>query len=168
MTRAGSIPNHRQPFNLVEIDTMKRLSKLHAAWVAAGLFGLSAVHAQDATATEFKASRDRIAAEYRAAKANCDKLDGNAKDVCIAEAKGKRDVAHAEDEFKRTGRPEDKYRVELTRAQAAYKVAKQACDDKKGDEADVCIKQAKAAEARAKADANQILEAAKAPRTGKS
>ena len=35
-----------------------------------------------------KTEKDRIDAEYKSAKARCDGLKGNAKDVCMAEAKG--------------------------------------------------------------------------------
>ena len=43
-----------------------------------------------------KTEKDRIAAEYKSAKAKCDGLKGNAKDICMAEAKGANKVAKAE------------------------------------------------------------------------
>ena len=45
---------------------------------------------------EYKAGKDKVAAEYKSAEAGCDSLSANAKDVCMAEAKGKQKVAKAE------------------------------------------------------------------------
>ena len=42
------------------------------------------------------ADQDRIEAEYKAAREKCDTMQGNAKDVCQKEAKGKEKVAKAE------------------------------------------------------------------------
>src|SRR5690349_9460620 len=53
----------------------------------------------DAPRTDRKvknADEDRIEAEYKADKAKCDGMNGNAKDVCEKEAKGKEKVAKAE------------------------------------------------------------------------
>jgi hypothetical protein len=147
---------------LNEDDTMQRLATLHAALFTAGLLALSAAHAQDAAQAEYKAAKDRISAEYKADKAKCDALKDNAKDICMADAKGKRDVAEAEAQFKRSGKPEDENKVAVTKAEAAYAVAKETCDDRSGNEKDVCIKDAKAVESRAKADAKASLQTAKA------
>ena len=43
---------------------------------------------------EYAAARDRVEAEYKTAKQACDRLSGNAKDVCQAEAKGQGAVTY--------------------------------------------------------------------------
>ena len=112
--------------------------------------------------SEYAAARDRVEAEYKTAKQACDRLSGNAKDVCQAEAKGQEKVAKAELQFRRSGRAEDQRKTMLAKADAAYEVAKERCDDFKGNERDVCMKEAKAAETRMKNDAKQVGASGKA------
>ena len=105
------------------------------------------------TKEEYNAGKDRIGADYKAAKAQCDTLQGNAKDVCMKEAKGREKVAKAELEAQY--KPSDKatYNVNEARADADYEVAKEKCDDQKGDAKDICVKDAKAAHVAAKENA---------------
>jgi hypothetical protein len=91
--------------------------------------------------------------DYKTAKANCKTLSANAKDICIAEAKGNENVAKAELEAKRKGTPQAQYEVQVAKAKAAFEVAKEKCDDQKGLEKSACKKQAKADEQRALAEA---------------
>ena len=97
------------------------------------------------TKAEYDAAKDVIKAEYKADKANCATLAGNAKDVCEEEAEGKEDIAKAdlEAQYKPTPRNQEKARV--ARADAAYEVAKEKCDDLSGDTKNSCEKDAKAA-----------------------
>jgi hypothetical protein len=105
------------------------------------------------TASEYSAAKDRAGAEYKAAKVQCDGMSGNAKDVCIAEAKAveKKAKANAEAQYKNTEKARQD--AAITAAHANYDVAKEKCDDQKGNDKDVCIKEAKAAETKAVADA---------------
>ena len=131
------------------------------AIVAAGLaFGGSAL-AQSMSKDEY-AGKERIAADYKAAKAGCDSLAGNAKDICMAQAKGREKVAKAE--LEAAYKPTDKHRYDaaVARAEADYAVAKERCDDKAGNDKKVCRKEAKAAETRAKADAKANMKVVKA------
>ena len=50
------------------------------------------------SASEYGAAKDRAAADYKAAKAKCNGLSGNAKDVCVAESKAAEKKAKAEAE----------------------------------------------------------------------
>ncbi len=129
---------------------MKKHARTLIAAVAAGLLATSAMALTD---TEYKAAKDRISAEYKTSKQQCDTLKGNAKDVCVKEAKGKEDVAKAELDAQH--KPSDKAnrKVAEARADAAYDVAKEKCDDLKGNDKDVCVKDAKAAHVKAKEDA---------------
>jgi hypothetical protein len=105
------------------------------------------------SAADYSAAKTRADQEYKAAKAHCDGMSGNAKDVCVAEAKAtnERAKAEAEAQYKNT----DKARAEakIAAAEADYDVAKAKCGAKNGNDKDVCIKEAKAAETKAKADA---------------
>src|SRR5262245_52062827 len=98
------------------------------------------------------ADEDRIEAEYKAAREKCDPMQGNAKDVCQKEAKAKENVAKAELKAKTDPTPANQRKVHEAKADGDYDVAKEKCDDKKGNDKDVCQKDAKAAHERAKAD----------------
>jgi len=101
----------------------------------------------------YKAQENRVEAQYKADKERCSSLTGNAKDVCQAEAKGNEKVAKAqlEADYKNTDKARNDARV--AKADADYDVAKEKCDDLYGNQKDVCVKEAKAAHAKAKADA---------------
>src|SRR5687767_2333238 len=105
------------------------------------------------TKEQKKAENDRIGSEYKAAKEKCDGLKGNAKDICMAEAKGAQKVAKAELEAQDKGTPKEQAKVRVAKAEADYDVAKEKCDDLKGKEKDTCQKDAKAALKTAKAEA---------------
>jgi hypothetical protein len=111
---------------------------------------------------EYKAGKDRIAADYKAAKASCGSLSGNAKDICMAEAKGREKVAKAQLEADYKPTEKNRYDVAVAKAEADYSVAKEKCDDKAGNDKDVCVKEAKAAQTRAKADAKANMKVVKA------
>jgi hypothetical protein len=112
------------------------------------------------------ADEERIESEYKAAKEKCDALKGNQKDICVTEAKGKQKVAKAENDAKTAKDPvKAQSKVEEAKAEAAYDVAKQRCDEMKGNEKDVCMKQAKVELDRAKAKTAKT-EAAREPRAG--
>jgi hypothetical protein len=97
------------------------------------------------------AEEDRIEAEYKAEKAKCDAMSGNAKDVCVKEAKGKEKVAKAELDAKKNPSERSQRKVEHAKAEAKYEVAKERCDDMKGKEKTACQTEAKAEHERAKA-----------------
>jgi hypothetical protein len=102
---------------------------------------------------DYKAAKDKASADYKAAMAHCDSMSGNGKDVCKAEAKAaeKKAKAEAEAAYKNTDKARRDARIEA--AEADYSVAKAKCDALKGNDRDVCVKEAKAAEVKAKADA---------------
>lgn len=102
---------------------------------------------------DHEAGQTRIGASYKADKAACDDRAGNAKDVCVEEAKAREKVASAELEAAYTGKPADHYKLFEVRAQTDYAVAKERCDDHAGNTKDVCMKEAQAAETKALADA---------------
>lgn len=132
---------------------MNMTQRCKTALAAAALLALPLAHAGTIGKDEYKAGKDQISATYKADKARCDALSGNAKDICVEEAKGKEKVARAELEFNYSGKPADQNKVLVAKADAAYEVAKEKCDDLSGNSKDVCVKEAKAAHTKALADA---------------
>lgn len=114
--------------------------------------------AQNITKTDYKAGKDRISAEYKQAKAGCDGLSGNTKDICVIEAKGNDKVALAELETQYRPSVKNHYKLSVARAEAEYAVANERCDDSAGNAKDICVEQAKAAETAAKADAKAQMK----------
>jgi len=103
-----------------------------------------------------KAEKERIEADYKASKDRCGQWKDNAQDIGKVEAKGKYKVAKAEMEAKTEPSPRHDAKVRTEKADAAYQLAKEKCDDMKGDAKNSCQKDAKAAFASAKAEANKV------------
>ena len=120
------------------------------AFAAAALLAGSAAAV---TKDEYRATTDRISAEYKAAKAKCNALSGQPKDLCVAEANAaqKRAKARAAADYENTAKAREN--AVIADAEATYMVAKEQCATKTGNDKDVCVKAAKAAETKAKADA---------------
>jgi hypothetical protein len=110
-------------------------------------------HGATGDRSAFQNSNTKADAQYKTDKSKCDFMTGNAKDICVEEVKGKLKVARAESEFAYSGKQKDQANVVVTKAKVAYAVAKEKCDDQTGNAKDVCIKEAKAAQANAMADA---------------
>ena len=91
--------------------------------------------------------------QYKTEKDACASRSGNAKDICLAEAKGKEKVAKADAEVAYKNTPKLREDARVTRADASYDVAKEKCDELSGNSKDVCVKEANAALVKAKADA---------------
>lgn len=137
---------------------MNKFKTLKAALLAASLVALPAVYAGTMTKAEYQAGKTRISADYKTDKAACASLAANAKDVCMQEAAAKEKVALAELEYGYTGKAADRNKVLVAKAESAYAVAKERCDDKSGNAKDVCVKEAKAVEVKALADAKMGKE----------
>ena len=89
---------------------MFRHTRAHALLLAVGMAVLAASYADAMSANDYQASKDRIAAEYKAAIAGCASLAGNANDVCEAQAKGQQNIALAQLEYGRSGTEADRPR----------------------------------------------------------
>jgi len=108
----------------------------------------------------YNAENKRIEDQYKADRDACKSMTGNQKDICVETAKGKEKVAKAENEAAYKDTDKARYDAKVARAEADYAVAKEKCDDFSGNQKDVCVKEAKAAETRAKADAKATHVAA--------
>ena len=93
---------------------------------------------------------------YRAEKKDCDKLKGNAEDVCEAQAKAKRDIAIANARAKTKNTAEARADAAEVKAKAEYDIAEEKCDNLQGKEQDACESQAKAIRDKALAAAQQM------------
>ena len=135
---------------------MMRNIKMLVSAVAASICLVASGSALATTKVEYGAAKDKAKAEYMVADGKCGSLSGNAKDICQAEAKAnrKKDDATAEADFKNT--PKARRDAALAAADADYDVAKEKCDDRKGNDKDVCVKEAKAAQIKARADAKAM------------
>ena len=101
---------------------MKKLNITAITAAVALAFSASAI-AQSMSKTDYKAAEDKIEAGYKSAKDGCGPLAGNAKNVCMAEAKGKESVAKAELEAVYKPSPKASYDVRVARAESGFGVA---------------------------------------------
>ena len=138
-------------------------TKLMAGAVAVAL-GFSSIGLAALSKEERKAEEDRITAEHKSAKDQCDNLKANARDICVAEANGTNKVAKANLDARDKGSLKAQMDARLARAEAEYDVAKERCDDLAGNVKHVCVMDAKAALARGKADAKLDRESKEANR----
>jgi hypothetical protein len=138
-------------------------AKLMALALAAA-FGYSSSGLAALSKEELKAEENRISAEHKTAKDQCDSLKANAKDICVAEANGANKIAKAQLEARDKGTLKAQANARLARVEADYAVAKERCDDLAGNVKDVCVMDAKAALARGKTDAKVEREAKEADR----
>jgi hypothetical protein len=132
---------------------MKIESTLHATLFVVAMVSGSALLAAPMTRAEYGTVKNRIEAEFKDSKAACNKFTDNVKDVCREEAKAKEKVARAELEYNRSGTPKDAAKLATVRADTAYDVARERCDDRSGSDKAACVGEAKTAHTKALADA---------------
>ncbi len=133
----------------------QRLTSRHAIALFAAALCCSA--GASAATPEAKAAyaqaKDSAAAAYKAARAQCDAITGNPKDVCVAQAKAAR--VRADEEagayYKNTLKAYTQSRLKI--ASANYDLDKAKCGALAGNDKDVCVSQAKATLVAAQADA---------------
>ncbi len=143
---------------------MNTIFNLKATLVAAALLALPLAQAANLSKADYQAGKTRISADFKSDKAACASRADNAKDICVEEAKAREKVARAELEYGYSAKPADQTKVMVAKAESTYAVAKEKCDDMAGNVKDVCVKEAKAAETKALADARvskQVGEATK-------
>jgi hypothetical protein len=124
--------------------------------------------ADTAARDQARADRERIQADSKAAREKCKDMKANAKDICMAEAKGQERVAKAELALKQNDTPKNRYDVAAAKADAEHDVAREKCDDMKGKEKEACQKAAKDARDSAKKQAKSEREAAEPKKQAKT
>jgi len=104
----------------------------------------------------------RIDAEFDAARERCDDRAGQAKEVCLAEARAERRIRKVELAARGQGTPKARYDADIARAEAEFVVAKERCGVRAGDDRAGCIADAREREARAKEEARRARSEAEA------
>jgi hypothetical protein len=132
---------------------MRRQSHAAAALITAAL-ALAGATAQAANFSKasYDSAKADIKATYKAERENCGALAGNAKDICVEQAKGREAVALAQLEYNYTGKAADEQKLYAVRADTRYELAKERCDSLGGDNKDVCLRQARTEHEKAQAD----------------
>jgi len=90
----------------------------------------------------YEAAVEQAEADYKAAKARCDGLKGNDKDVCMTEAKAAEKKAKADAKAMKESSKADSAAMEEKR-EADYKIDKEICDELSGDAKNACEAKAK-------------------------
>ena len=128
----------------------------------AAFFALPLAQAATIDQASYQTGKTQIGADYKAEKKACSSLSANAKDICVQEAKAKEKVTRAELDANYSGKEKDLNRLQVVKAESAYAVAKERCDDQTGNAKDVCVKAAKAAEVKALADVKAVKQVSEA------
>ncbi len=129
------------------------LLNIRALALGIGLVSASSVFAQDMNKSAYKASEEKLEAEYKAAKLACAPLKANPYDICLAEAKAKQKIGKADLYANYRPSERNRYNASVAKANATYSVAIEKCDESTGNAKDVCRKEAAAAQVSATADA---------------
>ena len=103
----------------------------------------------------YKSMKDKASADYKAARAQCSSLKGNAKDICQEEAKVARAKAEADAVVQHKSDAKEIRKAREDVADAEYELAKEKCDDMTGNAKSACKHDAKAAKDTAIADARR-------------
>jgi hypothetical protein len=127
--------------------------KLTLLSAAVGLAISASAMGEAVSESQYRTGKDDISSRHQSEQAACEKLAGNAKDVCGTEANGRELVATAELEAAYAPSAEHRHDASIARANAAYAIANEKCDEFAGNVQDVCRKEAQSAEVAAKADA---------------
>jgi osmotically-inducible protein OsmY len=114
----------------------------------------------------YRAVTQKAAADYKAATAKCIAMNGNDKDVCMAEAKVSRTRTEADalSQYNNTAKGREKARSSM--ADAEYDLAKAKCGGKSGADKDDCMNNAKSVHTAALADAKSATTATGASTAG--
>ena len=123
---------------------------------------------QTMTQEQYRFGKEQLASDYKRTEAACDSYSGNAKDICKAEASGGNDVARAQLDARFQPSPAANLKVSVAKADAAFAIAKEKCDDMKGKEKEACQKAAKDARDSAKKQAKSEREAAEPKKQAKT
>jgi hypothetical protein len=134
------------------------MNNINTLALAVGLAISAGAMAQSSSVDEYKAGMEQSGAQYKVDKAACDSFSGNARDICVAEAKGRDKVAKADLYASYKPSINNRYKARVAAAEAGYAVARERCDDKGDTAKDVCVEEAKAARTTAKADAKAQMK----------
>ena len=152
----------RQAFTFQEGSKMKKAIAMMLMSAAAAGFAGRAGAASSEAKLAYEAAMDMAAADFKVARAACDSLAGNPKDVCVAEAKASRIHVEAKARAQYKNNLSASIEARKVIADAEYDVDKLKCASQTGNARDVCIQLAKSTRIAAVADAaadKKVIEA---------
>jgi osmotically-inducible protein OsmY len=114
----------------------------------------------------YRAVTQKAAADYKAATTKCGGMNGNDKDVCMAEAKLARTRTESDALSQYNNTPKGREKARSSLADAEYDLAKAKCGGKSGAEKDDCMNNAKSVHTAALADAKSAATATGASTAG--
>jgi uncharacterized protein YjbJ (UPF0337 family) len=117
---------------------------------------------------EYDGARKDIESDHKSAKIGCEPMPGSVKDVCLAEVRGRHELAIAELEHAYAPSAKAQYQLRIVKARAAHSAARKQCDDKAGIAKDTCLKDNEAVSAAARTNAAAQLKTAEADDTEKA
>ena len=137
---------------------MKTRIPAHIALAAAAALCTFGAQAENFSKSVYNGAKDDIKTAYKAERDKCGSLAGNAKDVCVEEAKAHEKIALARLEYDYTGKAKDREAWAQASYEGRYDVAKERCDDLAGNAKDVCQREAKTERDKAKANVKMVKE----------
>jgi hypothetical protein len=152
----------RRPFNAWHEGFQLKTFPIKMIGFAVGLLLATASLAQAMSDSSYLVAKEKIELDVRMAKSSCIVFSGNAKDICVAQAKGTEMLAEAELDASYKPTPKTHYLASAAKASADFAVANERCDDLSRNTRNACRKEAKAAEISAKADAKAQLRSIEA------
>jgi osmotically-inducible protein OsmY len=114
----------------------------------------------------YRAVTQKAAANYQTATAKCGSMNGNDKDVCMAEAKLARTRTESDALSQYNNTPKGREKARSSLADAEYDLAKAKCGAKNGADKDDCMNNAKSVHTAALADAKTAATATGASAAG--
>jgi hypothetical protein len=141
---------------------MKKIMALIIAAVSGLGFAAYASPASNELKVNYNAANERAATDYKVARARCDSLTGNPKEVCVEEARATQIRARADARALYRNTPKARTEARKAVADADYDVARTKCKSVVGNDRDVCVRQAKANHVAAIADAKADKKVAEA------
>jgi hypothetical protein len=131
---------------------MRPLSRLlRATLTCCALAVAGQAYAQQLDKAGYEQARSRAHADYKMDLERCREYRDNMRDVCRAEAKGKRQVALAEAAAAYRNTDQARTALREARIEADYQIARQKCGELRGQRRSACVMEAQAAETQSKA-----------------
>ena len=130
-----------------------------ALLVSATAFGISAAVDTPRTLmspTDYSAAKKGIEAEIHATLSKCRDQEGQARDICKAEARAEERVRKADLDAQYRGTVAAAADARLARAKASYDVAKARCGDQRGENKLSCLRSARSEKAKALEAASKL------------
>jgi osmotically-inducible protein OsmY len=144
---------------------MKTLIATLFATAAGAVFAAPTV-ALNHDPASYRAVTQKAAADYKAASAKCGSMNGNDKDVCMAEARLTRTRTEADALSQYNNNAASRAKARSNMADAEYDLAKAKCGAKSGADKDDCMNNAKSVHTAALADAKSSATATGASAAG--